>query len=216
MKFKSTITAISLAACLALAGCATSSDPSVPTSYVNSTGQTVNFTASEETTLQYCATVKANLATIQTGAALATGGWLTLAIKQPSTEQQDGTIAWQISSAIYSITNGTMPPPSVFSSTVGDFTKNATDTTVVQDVGSLSSILSGTYTSYYNQLQKYLATTNNTYVQQQLVATGVEVLNAIAAGVQAATEQYAPATPAPTTTTTSTFNLFLWSDLEYI
>jgi len=186
MKLKS----ILFLACLFLNGCAT-----LAPSYIDpKTGATVFYSPSDQNILSFCATTEAALPTLQVGASVATKLILTNVAKQSSTQARDGAYLWSVSSGLYSLTSGSLITPDQLKLQMQAFGANNNDLTSAADINGLAQNLSGVYTSLFTQLSQMANSTTNANVKAKIIQTGLDVLHALAGGVQSATLQYAPKT----------------------
>jgi hypothetical protein len=135
--------------------------------------------------------IEAALPLIRTGAAVATGAVLDFAMNQNSTRTQLANEMYAAANAVYSLSGGTFPAPAQFESSILAFGGSQTDASYVQ----FSTAIAGLYASYYPKL-----ITGDT-------KTATDLLNAIAAGIEDATEAYVttPAAPASVDLTTASF-----------
>lgn len=118
--------------------------------------------------------IEAALPLIRTGAAVATGAVLNFAVKQSGTRTRLANEMYSAASAVYSLSGGTFPTPTQFQSSILAFGGSQTDANYAQ----FSTAIAGLYSSYYPQLVKGDA------------KTGTDVLNAIAGGIEDATQSY--------------------------
>ena len=137
------------------------------------------------------AVIEAALPLIRTGASVATGAVLDFAVQQSSTRTRLANEMYAAANAVYSMTGGTFPTPAQFQSSILAFGGSQTDAGYAQ----FSTAIAGLYASYYPKLMTGDAKTAN------------DLLNAIAAGIEDATESYVttPAAPANVTSATVSF-----------
>jgi len=133
--------------------------------------------------------IEAALPLIRTGASVATGAVLNFAVKQSSTRTRLANEMYSAASAVYSLSGGTFPTPAQFQSSILAFGGSQTDASYAQ----FATAISGLYSSYYTKL-----VSGDT-------KTATDVLNAIAGGIEDATQSYVTvpvvATSTPSTTT---------------
>jgi hypothetical protein len=125
--------------------------------------------------------IESALPLIRTGAAVATGAVLDFAVQQSSTRSRLANEMYASANAVYSLTGGTFPTPSQFTSTLTAYGQ-AGDAQYAQYTSALSAL----YAAYFPKLQ-----TGDT-------KTATDLLNAIAGGIEDATASYV------TTPTTAT------------
>jgi hypothetical protein len=138
--------------------------------------------------------IEAALPLIRTGAAVATGAVLDFAVTQKSTRTRLANEMYAAANAVYSLSSGTVPAPAQFESSILAFGGSQTDASYAQ----FSTAIAGLYASYYPKL-----ITGDTKMASDL-------LNAIAGGIEDATEAYvttpvAPAVSASVAITTASF-----------
>ncbi len=126
--------------------------------------------------------IEAALPLVRTAAAVASGAVLDFTVQQTSTRTRLANEMYSAASAIYSLSGGTFPTPAQVQSTVLSFGGSATDAAYARFASAVSSL----YSAYYAKLAAGDA------------KTAVDLLNAIAGGIEDATASYV--TPAPTTT----------------
>lgn len=171
-------TGLICAAVLGLAGCASSgSGTSTPSGGGSSTAPS-----------SADVTIEAALPLIHTGAAVATGAVLDFAVKQDSTRTRLANEMYSAANAIYSLSGGTLPTPEQFSLTILAFGGSQQDASYVQFISSIS----GLYSTYYAKATNGSASAK----------TATDVLNAIAGGIEDATQSYVAA---PASATTGSF-----------
>ena len=120
------------------------------------------------------ATIEAALPLIRTGASVATGAVLNFAVKQSSTRTRLANEMYAAANAVYSLSGGTFPTPAQFQSNILVFGGSQTDASYAQFATAISAL----YSSYYAKLITGDA------------KTGTDVLNAIAGGIEDATQSY--------------------------
>lgn len=133
--------------------------------------------------------IEAVLPLIRTGAAVATGAVLDFAVKQSSTRTRLANEMYAAANAVYTLSGGTFPAPAQFESNILAFGGSQTDAGYAQ----FSTAIAGLYAAYYPKL-----VTGDT-------KTASDLLNAIAGGIEDATQAYVttPAAPASVTATVS-------------
>ena len=119
-------------------------------------------------------TIEAALPLIRTGAAVATGTVLNFAVKQASTRTRLANEMYSAASAVYSLSGGTFPSPAKFQASILAFGGSRTDA----DYAQFTTAISGLYAAYYPKL-----ITGDT-------KTATDLLNAIAGGIEDATQAY--------------------------
>ena len=126
--------------------------------------------------------IEAALPLIRTGAAVATGAVLDFAVKQSGTRTRLANEMYAAANAVYSLSGGTFPAPAQFESSILAFGGSQTDAGYAQ----FSTAIAGLYSAYYPKL-----------VAGDM-KTATDLLNAIAGGIEDATEAYVttPAAPA--------------------
>jgi hypothetical protein len=155
-----------------LAACST-------TASTTTTSATSTSTASTGSAL-----IEAALPLIRTGASVATGAVLDFAVKSGSTRTQLANEMYAAASAVYSLTGGTFPTTAQFQASILAFGGSQTDANYAQ----FASAISGLYAAYY----PHLATGD--------AKTAGALLNAIAGGIEDATQAYVTT---PTASTSS-------------
>ena len=118
---------------------------------------------------------------IRTGASVATGAVLDFAVKQSGTRSRLANEMYAAANAVYSLSGGTFPAPAQFQSSILAFGGSQTDASYAQ----FSTAIAGLYAAYYPKL-----VTGDT-------KTATDLLNAIAGGIEDATQAYVT-TPAAT------------------
>lgn len=126
--------------------------------------------------------IESALPLIRTGASVATGAVLDFAVKQSGTRMRLANEMYAAANAVYSLSGGTFPTPAQFQSSILAFGGSQTDANYAQ----FSTAISGLYASYYTKL-----VAGDT-------KTASDVLNAIAGGIEDATQAYATTPVAPT------------------
>ena len=132
--------------------------------------------------------IEAALPLIRTGAAVATGAVLDFAVKQSSTRTRLANEMYAAANAVYALSGGTFPSPAQFASNIVAFGGSQTDASYAQ----FSTAIAALYAAYYPKL-----VTGDT-------KTATDLLNAIAGGIEDATQAYVTtpvATSAPASTT---------------
>ena len=140
------------------------------------------------------AVIETALPLIRTGAAVATGAVLDFAVKQSGTRMRLANEMYAAANAVYSLSGGAFPAPAQFESSILAFGGSQTDASYAQ----FSTAIAGLYAAYYPKL-----VTGDT-------KTATDLLNAIAGGIEDATQAYvttpaAPAASASVTLTTASF-----------
>jgi len=137
------------------------------------------------------AIIEASLPLIRTGASVATGAVLDFAVKQSSTRTRLANEMYAAASAVYSLSGGTFPTAAQFQANILAFGGSQTDASYAQFATAISSL----YASYYPKL----ATGDG--------KTATDLLNAIAGGIEDATQSYVtvPVSGATAVTTTASF-----------
>ncbi len=151
---------VNLAACSTTAS-STSSSASAPA--------TTTTTTSPATTV-----IEAALPLIRTGAAVATGVVLDFTVSQSSTRTRLANEMYAAASAIYSLSGGAFPSPAQLQSTVTAFGGSQADASYAQFASGIASL----YATYYPQLSTGTA------------KTAEDLLNALAGGIEDATQSY--------------------------
>jgi len=119
-------------------------------------------------------TIETSLPLIRTGAAVATGAVLDFAVKQSVTRTRLANEMYAAANAVYSLSGGTFPAPSQFQATILAFDGSQADAAYAQFATAISSL----YASYYVKW----ATGDG--------QTAAAILNAIAGGIEDATQAY--------------------------
>jgi hypothetical protein len=130
--------------------------------------------------------IESALPLIRTGAAVATGAVLDFAVKQTGTRTRLANEMYAAADAVYSLSGGAFPSPAQFESSIVAFGGSQTDASYAQ----FSTAIAGLYTAYYPKL-----VTGDT-------KTATDLLNAIAGGIEDATQSYVT-TPSAAITTAS-------------
>jgi len=133
------------------------------------------------------ATIESALPLVRTGAAVATGAVLNFAVTQSGSRTRLANEMYSAASAIYSLSGGSFPSPAQFQATVLSFGGSQADASYAQ----FSTAVSGLYASYYPKLATGDA------------KTATDLLNAIAGGIEDATQAYVT-TPGALASTGST------------
>ena len=135
--------------------------------------------------------IEAALPLIRTGAAVATGAVLDFAVKQSGTRTRLANEMYAAANAVYSLSGGAFPAPAQFESSILAFGGSQTDAGYAQ----FSTAIAGLYAAYYPKL-----VTGDT-------KTATDLLNAIAGGIEDATQAYVttPALPESSELTTASF-----------
>jgi hypothetical protein len=120
------------------------------------------------------AVIEAALPLIRTGAAVATGAVLDFAVQQSSTRTRLANEMYAAASAVYSLSGGTFPTTAQFQSTVLAFGGSQADAGFAQFASAVSSL----YAAWYPKLATGDA------------KTAGDLLNAIAGGIEDATQAY--------------------------
>ena len=128
------------------------------------------------------AVIEAALPLVRTGASVATGAVLNFAVKQSGTRARLANEMDAAANAVYSLSGGAFPAPAQFQSSILAFGGSQTDASYAQ----FAAAIAGLYSAYYPKL-----VTGDT-------KTATDLLNAIAGGIEDATESYVttPAAPA--------------------
>ncbi len=120
------------------------------------------------------AAIEAALPLIRTGAAVATGAVLDFAVQQSSTRTRLANEMYAAANAVYSLSGGAFPTPTQFQASIVAFGGSQTDASYAQ----FSTAIAGLYSSYYPKLITGDA------------KTATDLLNAIAGGIEDATQSY--------------------------
>jgi hypothetical protein len=159
-------------------------------------GTTTPGTAAATTSAgsETAAIIEAALPLIRTGASVATGAVLDFAVKQSSTRQRLANEMYAAANSIYSLSGGVFPAPAQFESSVLAFGGSQTDANYAQ----FSTAIAGLYAAYYPKLVAGDA------------KTATDLLNALAGGIEDATEAYvttpvSPLAPVSVTLNTASF-----------
>jgi len=141
----------------------------------STTGATGNATATTAaTTGTATAVIESALPLIRTGAAVATGVVLDFTVSQSSTRTRLANEMYAAASAIYSLSGGAFPSPAQLEATVTAFGGSQADAGYAQFASGIASL----YATYYPQLS-----TGN-------AKTAADLLNALAGGIEDATQSY--------------------------
>jgi hypothetical protein len=143
---------------------------------------------STSTTSTAAAAIESALPLIRTGAAVATGAVLDFAVNQTGTRTRLANEMYAAANAVYSLSGGTFPSPAQFEASIVAFGGSQTDASYAQ----FSTAIAGLYAAYYPKL-----VTGDT-------KTATDLLNAIAGGIEDATQSYVT-TPASTALATARF-----------
>jgi hypothetical protein len=118
--------------------------------------------------------IETALPLVRTGAAVATGGVLNFAVTQSGARTRLANEMYSAASAVYSLSGGTFPTPAQFQASIVAFGGSQTDAAYAQ----FSVAIAGLYSAYYPKL-----VTGDT-------KTAMDLLNAIAGGIEDATQAY--------------------------
>jgi hypothetical protein len=121
------------------------------------------------------------------GASVATGAVLDFAVKQSGTRTRLANEMYAAANAVYSLSSGTFPAPAQFQSSILAFGGSQTDASYAQ----FSTAIAGLYAAYYPKL-----TAGDS-------KTAADLLNAIAGGIEDATQAYVTTPAAPVSALTS-------------
>jgi len=148
------------------------------------TGTTPGASSSGGTT---SAIIEGALPLIRTGASVATGAVLDFGVKQSGTRTRLANEMYAAANAVYSLSGGVSPAPAQFQSTILAFDGSQADASYAQ----FAAAIAGLYAAYYPKLGA-----GDT-------KTATDLLNAIAGGIEDATQAYVttPATAANVTPT---------------
>ncbi len=135
---------------------------------------TTGATAGSSTTGTGSAVIEAALPLIRTGAAVATGAVLDFAVQQSSTRTRLANEMYAAASAVYSLSGGSFPTTAQFQATVLAFGGSQADAGFAQFASAVSSL----YAAWYPKLATGDA------------KTAGDLLNAIAGGIEDATQAY--------------------------
>ena len=131
--------------------------------------------------------IESELPLIRTGASVATGAVLDFGVKQSGTRTRLANEMYAAANAVYSLSGGTFPSPAQFQSSVLAFGGSQSDASYAQ----FATAIAGLYSAYYPKLA-----TGDT-------RTATDLLNAIAGGIEDATQSYVT-TPAASATVAMT------------
>jgi len=165
------VSILGLVACGSTNGGSTGPLPPSVTSTGTATATGATSTASTD--------IELALPLIRTGAAVATGGVLNFAVTDPAKRTALAGKMYTAASAVYSLSGGTFPTPAQFQSSIIAFGGSQKDAAYSQ----FAVAISGLYSSYYSKL-----ITGDK-------KTAVDLLNAIAGGVEDATQAYVTTPP---------------------
>jgi hypothetical protein len=154
----------------------------------SSTSSTGNATPVASTGATASALIESALPLVRTGAAVATGAVLDFAVQQTGTRTRLANEMYAAANAVYSLSSGAFPSPAQFKSSIVAFGGPQTDASYAQ----FSTAIAGLYAAYYPKL-----VTGDT-------KTATDLLNAIAGGIEDATQSYVT-TPANAAITTASF-----------
>ncbi len=118
--------------------------------------------------------IEAALPLVRTGAAVATGAVLDFTVQQSSTRTRLANEMYAAASAVYSLSGGGFPTPAQLQSTITTFGGSATDAGYAQ----FSSAIASLYAAWYPKLVTGDA------------KTAGDLLNAVAGGIEDATQSY--------------------------
>jgi hypothetical protein len=125
--------------------------------------------------------IEAALPLIRTGASVATGAVLDFAVKQSGTRTRLANEMYAAANAVYALSGGAFPAPAQFESSILAFGGSQKDANYAQ----FSTAIAGLYAAYYPKL-----ITGDT-------KTATDLLNAIAGGIEDATQAYVTTPVAP-------------------
>jgi hypothetical protein len=166
-------------ACLILSMTACGTTGSSGSSTTGSATSSAGATASANVTTS--AVIEAALPLIRTGASVATGAVLDFAVKQSGTRTRLANEMYAAANAVYSLSGGAFPSPAQFQSSILAFGGSQADAGYAQ----FSTAIAGLYAAYYPKL----ITGDG--------KTASDLLNAIAGGIEDATEAYVTTPVAP-------------------
>jgi hypothetical protein len=118
--------------------------------------------------------IESALPLIRTGASVATGAVLDFGVKQSGTRTRLANEMYTAANAIYSLSGGVFPAPAQFQSSILAFGGSQADASYAQ----FTTAIAGLYSAYYPKLA-----TGDT-------KTATDLLNAIAGGIEDATQSY--------------------------
>ena len=148
----------------------------------SSTSSTTGTVAATSTPSATASTViEAALPLIRTGASVATGAVLDFAVKQSGTRTRLANEMYAAANAVYALSGGAFPAPAQFESSILAFGGSQADASYAQ----FSTAIAGLYAAYYPKL-----ITGDT-------KTATDLLNAIAGGIEDATQAYVTTPAAP-------------------
>jgi len=154
---------------LGLTGCSTL--PPLGTAAATSPTGAIPATTASTTNMA----IEAALPLVRTGAAVATGAVLDFAVQQAGTRTRLANEMYSAANAVYSLSGGTFPTPAQFQASIVAFGGTQTDAGYAQ----FSTAIAGLYASYYPKLTAGAST-----------KTAIDLLNAIAGGIEDATASY--------------------------
>ena len=172
---------------LSLTACGTTGSSASSTTGTAAGISSSSTTATSGTTAS--AVIEAALPLVRTGAAVVTGAVLDFAVQQSSTRTRLANEMYAAANAVYSMTGGTFPSPAQFQTSILAFGGSQTDASYAQ----FSTAIAGLYASYYPKLITGDA------------KTASDLLNAIAGGIEDATQNYVT-TPTPSISGTNSAN----------
>jgi hypothetical protein len=118
--------------------------------------------------------IEAALPLVRTGAAVATGAVLDFAVKQSTTRTRLANEMYAAANAVYALSGGTFPAPAQFEGSIRAFGGSQADANYAQ----FSTAIAGLYAAYYPRLATGDA------------KSAADLLNAIAGGIEDATQAY--------------------------
>ncbi len=137
------------------------------------TGSTT-VTTSTTTSASTATAVESALPLVRTGAAVATGAVLDFAVKSSGTRTRLANEMYAAANGVYSLSGGTFPSPAQLQATLVAFGGSQVDASYAPFVAAIAAL----YASYYPKLA-----TGDT-------KSAVDLLNAIAGGIEDATQAY--------------------------
>jgi hypothetical protein len=143
----------------------------------NTSSTTGSVTTTSSTVATTSAAIEAALPLIRTGASVATGAVLDFSVQQSSTRTRLANEMYAAANAVYSLSAGTFPAPAQFEASILAFGGSQADAGYAQ----FSTAIAGLYAAYYPKL-----VTGDT-------KTATDLLNAIAGGIEDATQAYVTA-----------------------
>ncbi len=130
--------------------------------------------------------IESSLPLIRVGAAVATGAVLDFAVQQSSTRTRLANEMYSAANGIYTLTGGAFPSPTQLKTTITSFGGSQADASYAQFTTAIAAL----YAAWYPKLN-----TGDT-------KTANDLLNAVAGGIEDATQSYVTTPAAPTTTGT--------------